>query len=344
MFELFHDESGFAQGDRWGVHGMLAIPADRVDAIAAALAQVRRTRGYYSEVHLKDVGGARWKDSKRFLVARDWLRLFFEHLAWDARYKAFAIDMRHADFDRERYPTPLAAYRRFFISDAKALVAWCLRGEGTLRIVPYTDAGNSYAAKKRKRDKTLFDSFARYVEHECKKEREVNNKEFYPSSVVVERLEAIDSNPSRLTAARAAELRLSVPALVQRSDLIQLTDLLTSSLGAALTLSPANEGKQRLAELVVGYHASAFELQWGRMVVARRRFSLSCFPGPGRTPYAVSLRGIRQHGLARLREDEQLATLMSPLEGFRPDAVGVSQFDLDELVAADEARRILLKA
>jgi hypothetical protein len=202
-FELFHDESGFLRGNRWGVHGMLAVPTERLEAVAEALAQVRRRHEYHSEVHFNHVGGTRWTESKEFAVAHDWLHVFFEHLLWDVRYKAFAVDMRHAEFDRSRYPTPLSAYRRFFITDAKSLIAWCLRGPGTLRITPYTDAGNGYASTQRKRDKTLFDSFGRYVQRECKREREANGKEFYPSEVIVERLQEICSTPSRLTVAQA---------------------------------------------------------------------------------------------------------------------------------------------
>lgn len=338
-FNLFHDESGFTSNDRYGVHGMLAVPDELVDLLGAELLRARVRHGYHNEIHFKDLGSSRWQQSPNWLVARDWVELLFKHFFTRVRFKAFAVDTKHEDFDRTRYPNPLSAYRRFFVTDAKSLVAWCLRGEGTLLLTPYTDAGNSLAQRRRRRDGTLFDSFGSYLERECNRERELSGKAFYPISIRVARLEPINSRPSKLTSQDADRLGLSLDQLRVRSDFIQLTDLVTSSLNVALTLSSKNEGKQHLAELVVDGFASWLDMPWDRTLPLRRRFSLSCFPGPGRTPYAVSLRGVRQEGIRFLQQHPEVARRLGPKTGVRPDAVG-AQLDLGELMAAAHAREL----
>lgn len=318
---VFHDERGFTRKSRYGVHGMLAIPSTLVNGFGAELRRIRNQFGYEHEIHFKDLGGTRPSDSPDWLVARAWLRFLLEHGLEQARFKAFAVDFRHEEFDQVRYPKPLDAYRRFVVTNAKALVAWCLRGDGLLLVTPFTDAGNPHARSIRKRDGTLFDSFGSYVERECRKAREQEGKGFYPEVRFERPLTPIASSPSKLNAVTASELGLTLQELKCCSDLIQLTDLVTGALGASLSLDARNHGKQALVEAVAGFLAATYQLPLHKSLRRSRRLSLSCFPGPGRTPYAVSLSGVREYGVELLRTNEDLRQLHLSTAGFRIDAV-----------------------
>ncbi len=317
-FHLFHDEAGFKRGGRYGIHGMLAVPDEMLEPLGADLTAVRRKYNYWSEIHYNKLGGSRVEGSASWCVANGWLRNFFEHYLNSVRFKAFAIDTRHEEFDRVRYPTMTAAYRRFIISNGKSLIAWCLRGPGTLVLSPFTDAGNASAARVR-RDGDLFQGFDRYVARECRRER--LRKPFYPDVRFSHPLQPVVSSPSKLTTQQAASLGISLEHLKLLSDYIQLVDLLTGSLHAALAAEVSSEGKRRLADNVARELSRSYDLPWNRSVKQRRRFSFSCFPGPGRTPYAISLASLRSRGLASLQSDrERLGEWQSTL-GFHPDAV-----------------------
>jgi len=319
---LFHDESGFTNRDRFGIHGLLAVPDLRVESIGHELAAMRRRHGYEHEVHFKDVGGARQSQSPAWRLARDWLRSTLEHFLEEARVKVFVVDMRHEEYDRTRYARPVSAYRRFAISAGKSMVAWCFRGDDVLLIRPYTDAGNPHAQLARKKDGTLFDSFARYVVSECVKAKKVEGKDFYPEDVrFVHPLVAVPSNPSKLNLETAEGLGLSVDELRVRSDFIQLIDLIVGSVGSAVRLETVNAGKVELAEQVAGYLAHTYTLPLSRALKRSRRLSVSYFPGPGRTPYAISLSGVRQYGCELLRTDAAMKQLYLTESGFRKDAV-----------------------
>src|SRR5690606_12638894 len=179
-----------------GVHGMLAVPDKLVDAIAEDLQRIRRKHGYFHEIHYKKLGGARRNEAADWRVAREWLDTFFAHYLASVRFKGFGIDTKHELFDKARYPTMTSAYRRFVITTAKSQVAWSLRGPGVVKISPFTDAGSG-AAKHIRKDGDLFKGFARYVERECRRARELG-KRFYPDLVICHPLRAIDSSPSAL--------------------------------------------------------------------------------------------------------------------------------------------------
>ncbi|HML98128.1 MAG TPA: hypothetical protein PKD75_06570 [Tepidiformaceae bacterium] len=319
---LFHDESGFTNRDRFGIHGLLAIPDQRLEAIGNELAAMRRRHGYEHEVHFKDVGGARQSQSPAWLLARDWLRSTLGHFLEEARVKVFVVDTHHEEYDRKRYPKPVNAYRRFAISAGKSMVAWCFRGEEVLLIRPYTDAGNPHAAWVRRKDGTLFDSFARYLLQECVKARATDGKEFYPEEVrFVDPLVAVPSSPSKLNSDVAANLGLSMDELRIRSDFIQLIDLIVGCIGSAVRLDTVNAGKVELAEQIAGYLAHTYTLPLSRALKRSRRLSVSYFPGPRRTPYSISLSGVRQYGCELLRTDAAMKQLYLPESGFRRDAV-----------------------
>jgi len=321
---VFHDERGFTSDTRYGVHGMLAVPDDLVEEFGREIRRLRAKQGYFHEMHFKDLATRTPDASPDWLLARDCLRFLFEFGFESARFKAFAVDFKHSEFDRVRYHTRTKAYRRFAVTNAKSLVAWCLRGDGKLLVTPFTDAGNPHARAFRRRDGTLFDSFGRYVERECRIARTQEGKTFYPDVEFSSPLRAIPSNPSMLSEQLASELGLSMDELITRSDLIQLTDLLVGSLGAALAPDASNVGKQQLIELVASHLAETYELPLSKAIKRARRFSLSCFPGTGRTPYAVSLAGVREFGVELLRTNHDLRQLRFPTTGERLDAVHIT--------------------
>lgn len=319
---VFHDESGFTNQSRFGIHGLLAVPDVHVELLGRELAAMRRRHGYEHEVHFTDLGGAKHEESPAWLLARDWLRATLENFLEVARLKVFVVDTLHQEYDRTRYPRPAHAYRRFAVTVAKSMIAWCFRGEDLLLIRPYTDAGNPHAALHRRRDGTLFDSFERYVVRECQRARSLEGKDYYPAEVqFVAPLTQIPSRPSQLTAGLASNLGLSPDELRVRSDLIQLTDLLVGCVGAALRLDTANAGKVQLAEALASSLAATYALPLSKALRRSRRFSVSYFPGPGRTPYSISLAGVRKYGLDLLRTNVALRQFHLADVGFRVDAV-----------------------
>ncbi|MGE0598544.1 MAG: hypothetical protein AB7J35_01795 [Dehalococcoidia bacterium] len=320
---IFHDESGFTGDARFGHHGLLAVPDKLVEDFGGELRRLRRSYGYPHEVHFKDLGSTSPSTSPSWLLARSWLNLLFQFGLNEARLKVFGVDMKHVEFDRARYPKPLHAYRRFAVTVAKSMVAWCYRDLQSLSVTPYTDSGNPHANYLRSRDGTLFDSFERYLVSECQKERR-NGKEFYPEELTFARsLTAIPSSPSKLTPELADSLGLTMRQLETRSDLIQLVDLVVGCVAAAVRLDLKNEGKKALVEQVAGVLSKTYSLPLWKALDESRRFSVSFFPGPGRTPYSVSLSGVRRYGLDMLQANAGLKQLHLSRVGFRPDSVPI---------------------
>lgn len=316
-FFLFHDESGFTGGTRYGVHALLAVPDGLVRPLTSELARVRRDSGYEHEIHFKDLT-ARMETSAEWLTSRDWLRILFTAALEGVRFKAFVVDMHHDEFDRARYPNESAAFRRFSISVAKSLIAWSLRGEGIVNLTAFTDRGNPSAHRMR-RDGDLFDKFHVYVQNECLRAKR-GGKAFYPDVRFRFPLREVDSKPSKLTHQDATSMGCSFEDLRGYSDLVQLVDLVAGCINACLTM-PRSEGKLELAETFARRLASAYELPWHRARDRTRALSVSVFPGAGRMPYAISLRGIKAAGIRAVRSDSRLRELFETRHGFRPDAV-----------------------
>lgn len=332
-YHLFHDEAGFAAKQRYGVHGILAVPDHLLVPLWTALRRERAENRYWSEIHFTDLGGSGVKRSASWQTAHAWLRLFFEYALNGVRFKAFAVDMQHSEFDRKRYPNETAAYRRFAITVAKALIAWSLRGDRFLLLTAFTDHGNP-SAQRLRRDGRLFDKFHVYVERECRREKIRNGKRFYPEVRFRQPLRAVRSSPSQLTQEDAELLGCTLDELRMYSDYVQLVDLLAGCVNAALSLKVQSEGKVRLAEAFASHLARNYELPWHRSLDRRRSMSVSMFPGPGRTPYAISLAGVKKAGLLAIQSDPTLKALFSERYGFRPDAVLRGQIALPGWSAA----------
>lgn len=319
-FHLFHDEAGFHRGSRYGTHAILAVPERLVAPLGRALARARADTGYEHEIHFKKVGSTNWRNSAEWQLAHRWLDIFFANGLTGVKFKAFSVDMHHEEFDRGRYPNATAAYRRFAISAAKALVAWCFHSMGEVELIPFTDAGNQSALKLR-RDGDLFDKFHVYVQREVERGKREKPGVRYPTIRFQTPLRAISSSPSKVSRIEASALGLTEEELRVRCDLVQLTDLVCSALHAGLELKATNEGKQALADRAASQLAEVYELPWHRAEVRARSFSLSMFPGPDRTPYAISLKSIKAAGIAGVKGDSRLLERYERRYGIRADYV-----------------------
>ena len=328
-YRLFHDESGFTNDARYGVHGLLAVPQSSVRPLYEAIRRIREEHRYFGELHYSQLATSRPERSAPWQTSNDILNLFCRYAFNEVKFKAFVVDFHHVDFDRNRYPKRKHAYRRFSITVAKSLIAWCLRGNTRVVLKAFTDAGNPSASWLR-RDGDLFAKFHEYVSSECNRAKVKERKKFYPDVEFSHRLLAIPSSPSKCSedAAFAAGCE-SLEEMQESCEFIQVVDLLCGCIQAALAVNATNDGKVRLAEALARTIAEQFDMPWHLAVRRSRCMSVSMFPGTGRMPYAISLSGIRALGINAMREDPQLAAKYGPKYGFRLDAVLPGQLTMD---------------
>jgi len=261
-FDIYHDESGtyhVSSGDRWLLHGVLFVPSRKKSDVVNDLKQIRDDTRYYGEVHYVKLGKST-KGSKA-QCAKRWLQAYVSRFSDKVFYHCLAVDTHSNGFDHQRFGKAYYVYNYFAKTAVLGGIAWSLKDYNKVAIHIYSD----------KKSRQKGNNFSDYVPKELL--RSVTDKRRKkPSSYPELRLlhptvTLIDSDPTK-----------NPPAFIEDSELIQLVDLLTSSIAQALSATSGRRAKVMLGEIVADWIMDTRKPPWLQSKELHRRFSLSCFP------------------------------------------------------------------
>jgi len=261
-FNVYHDESGnYVPGgeDRWLLHGVLFVPEEKQDRVFQSLQKVRQDVGYDGEMHYGDLRGHPTGPKAR--CASGWLNLYAGQFSEFCFYYCLAVDTHSGGFQHERFSESHHAYNRFARMAVEGGIAWSLKRYERVALRFYSD----------EKCRQEGDNFAVYLPQETcnsirgKRERRPAN---YPEIRLAHpEVTPVISDPSR-----------AMPDMRQECELIQLVDLLTSSIAQALTGRSGQKAKIALAEVVARWIDDTRKPPWLQTEELHRRFSVSCFP------------------------------------------------------------------
>lgn len=261
-FNVYHDESGNyvpGTGDRWLLHGILFVPEGKQGKVYEVLQQVRQNVGYYEEMHYTEIRGHLTGPKAR--CAQGWLNMYAKQYSECCFYHCLAVDTHSPSFEHNRFSEPHHVYNRFARMAIEGGIAWSLKGYQRVALRFYSDA-------KFRQEGDNFDTYI--PERVCTSIAEKRNKKpgHYPEIRLLHpEVIPVDSNPSRVET-----------NLQEASELIQLVDLITSSIAQALTGRSGQKAKIALAEMVGRWIEDVRKPPWLQTEELYRRFSVSCFP------------------------------------------------------------------
>lgn len=283
-FLLFHDESGNYVpngGDRWLVHGVLLVPVEALTQCLSILTEVRKLTNYRNAVHFvalrKSVAGPKGS------CVEGWLDAYARIMSNSCAFHALAIDTRSPGFDTAEYSEPHYVYNSFARTAIVGAIAWSLGKVSRVAITIHSH--------ERRRQQS--DNFVTYLPGAVFNRVRRNSKRKgarYP------RLR-LEETSVRLVGTRSAEIQDSRS---NESELIQLTDLLTSSVAQALVATSSQRAKLRMADIVSPWIMDTRREPWLQEHDLHRRFSLSCYPDENGNFYDPTLQAVGRNQLTFL--------------------------------------------
>lgn len=200
-------------------------------------------------------------------------RVFFSELLEHTTYYCLCVDTESPCFDFERFGDAYQAYNRFVRMAYDSAIPWFFSGARHISVRMFSD----------KKDRPLDDNFATYLPRavvESNERKQAFAPDRYPELTLrSDRVTDIDSDPAKNTDSS------------MDCELTQLTDLLTSAIGQALTGSSGLLAKLSLGELVAEWVDDVRRPPWLQSKDVHRRFNVSCFPSPDGRFYQPELIG-----------------------------------------------------
>lgn len=246
-------------GDRWLVHGILLVPAEALTKCLSILSKVRELTNYWKEVHFVNLRKSA-AGPKGSCVA-GWLDAYARILSNSCAFHALAVDTRSPGFDAAKYSEPRHVYNSFAKTAIVGAIAWCLGQESRVAI-------NIHSHERRRQGS---DNFATYLPGAVYNSVRRNSKRKgarYP------RLR-LEETSVRLVRTRDVK---NEDNQRDESEMVQLTDLLTSSVAQALVGTSSQRAKLRMADIVSPWIIDTRKEPWLQEHDLHRRFSLSCYP------------------------------------------------------------------
>ena len=256
----YHDESGHVgKKQRFLLHGILFVPNSDAPNILLALERARD--GYRGSIHYADL---RDNNTEKGKAARTWMEIYESHLGTMCYYKCLIVDMESPSFDRASYTENHHIYNRFAAMAIWAGIQWSFpRIEHLeLRIVS--------EEMSRKPD----DRFHTYVPAQLAQKASGKRGLSFGSPALI-------TVPGDLGAVPMENRH--------HCELLQLTDLLTSSIAEAVQAKASRAVKQELAMKISNAVLDTRALPWLQKRQLHRRFSVSCFPSEDGDFYDVDL-------------------------------------------------------
>jgi len=265
-----HDESGKYGADRFFVSGFVYVQEDQVPGLVRALREAREAEDYWREIHYCRVGEVDGRWGAKFRTASAWLDAFEAGLvSGTTRAAVLAVDCRSPSYDHGRFRRrPHFAYNRFTRMALEAGIRWLFDGAGGISLRILSD-GKSRRAGGDDEDPDEADNFCSYLPRIAR--RRIGAESDWPDV--------------RFSPGRVEEIH---PGRVHRScsnecELVQLADLVVSSVGAALRGPSGKPGKRELARRAAGWVRDSGGSKGRRRLNLFRRFSASLFV-PGGEP------------------------------------------------------------
>lgn len=263
-----HDESGIYKADRYFVTGFVFVPDSHLQGLLADLRRAREKHDYWGEIHysrLSQIDG-RW--GAKFRTASDWMDALEARMVEGATMaKILAVDLRAPTYEHDRFRGRRHfAYNRFTRMALEAGIRWCFDDAGAIRIRLLSDA-KSRRPGGDDEDPAEVDNFARYLP------RVVARRAGAPGWPAVSFLPDLVEEVAPGGRHEDCE---------PECELIQVADLVVSSVAAAIRGPSLKPGKRQPAQRAARWVREG-ERGRGRPPRMWRRFSCSVFvPGAAR--------------------------------------------------------------
>jgi hypothetical protein len=261
-FHIFHDESGTYvphAGDRWLLHGVLLVPAHYQSQSVSLLRAIREDSGYFEEVHFVALRKSTRGPKARCVAG--WLNAYATVMSEKCFFHCLAVDTQSKAFNHSSFGEPYHAYNYFAKTAVVGAIAWSLSGVSRSAILIHSHD----------KDRSDEDNFAEYLPGAVFNRVQENSKRpgsKYPSlRLISNTVSLVPSDPS-----------IVPDALSEECELIQLSDLLTSSMGQAMQMTSGQRGKIQIADIVSRWIRDTRKAPWLQEYDLHRRYSLSCYP------------------------------------------------------------------
>jgi len=248
----YHDESGhIGRNERFLFHGVLFVPQAVSGDVLIALG---RERGRYGGcIHYADISD---RDRDKGAAVRAWMNAYGKHIGHVCPYKCFVVDLHSPAFDRSRFREPFQIYNTFAATAIWSGLRWSFDKTSSVQLRIVSES----------KSRSAEDNFVSYV----------------PASILAKahgKLDVQFDSPALITV--AGDPKAVQPEHAGHCEFLQLTDLLTSAIAEAVLAKAIRSVKQDLAGQIGQWIADTRELPWLQEHGLHRRFSVSCFPGPG---------------------------------------------------------------
>lgn len=274
-FLVAHDESGNVRTDMFFAAGLVVVPRAAVGPIASKLDEYRRVDDYWGEIHfrkLRNLPGRLY--GERTALARRWVQGLPELAELGLRSYVFLVNREADGFDGKQMPAPRhLAYNRYTRMGVESALRWFFSEADNLQLRMISDAKHRVIAGG-DGEFNEGDNFTEYLPRAVR--WRVNGESdgwptvrFSPSEV-----ELVD------TSAEVGSLE---------SELLQLTDVLTSAIRASVSGGCSTKPAKRLivneASTIVSDLA---QKPWRQRLGLHRRFGLAEYQGNGFADPVVS--------------------------------------------------------
>lgn len=287
VFHLFHDESGTyvpGAGDRWLLHGVLFVPASKQSEVFAALQEARQKTGYFEEVHYQKLRQS--VTGPKAQCATNWLRLYVSQFSEFCFFHCLAVDTHAPGFQHDRFGEAHQVYNYFTRVAVVGGIAWSLKQYQRVALKFHSHA----------KSRCDGDNFATYVPSEVynriQEKRSQKPAEYPEIRLLRTEVVSVGSDPAEVN-----------PDLGQECELIQLVDLMTSSIAQAITDRSEQKSKIALAEMIASWIEDTRKPPWLQTEELHRRFSFSCFPDEKGRFYNPTLAVIERNQLPLFEEN-----------------------------------------
>jgi len=277
FFNLYHDESGTYVpngGDRWLMHGILFVPERKQSELLQALQATRDKLNYYHELHFTKL---RKKRGVKAQCIQEWLKTYLGFSDYCFFY-CLAIDTKSSAFQHDNFSQPHHVYNYFARTAIVGGISWTLKKYKKVNLQIYSDP------KRRPKD----DNFSTYIpiaiQNSIQKKRQYKPNNYPEIFLTNKRITLVNSDPSKVR----QQLKFA-------SELIQLTDILTSSVAQALKASSNSEAKLDIGQMIASWIDDTRQPPWLQSRKLHRNFSLSCFPNEKGKFYNPSLAVAQQN-------------------------------------------------
>jgi hypothetical protein len=262
---VFHDESEPIANKGWLLIGLLFVKAERLRDIEDMLNYHRRQENYDGEIHFSELPKSFGGDfGAKARVARCWMKAYQDGMSQDALFTCLAVNRASKKFEHKRFQEDFHVYNRFTAMAIKAGISYLLR-PFVYDVIELTIVSDGKDRKSRP-EQGIVDNFEDYLPYRVELDNiiaQLTTERHYPT-VKMQPIQVISSD---------------------RSNLLQLTDLLLGSLQAAMLGISNRPVKRELARMVSSWYQDLQLPPWKQQYKMHRKFNVWGFPDDQGKPF-----------------------------------------------------------